>query len=428
MGETLVKKEQFFAKSGVVLTGILGVYGCISAIDLFLSIFLAAKLFFVTDGNFGLVGLFYVVHFALLFVGYIISSYISKRYSRVWCIRSAVLIILVTLVLIVFLQDQIDTFYLLFGGLTGIAMGMMWGPVNMFVTQTFGGPRMSAVMTYQNSVSSVIKIIFPFTLGAIIEYASFFLASVIALSISICCIAFTFFLRDNKALNKPLSMRKYYRLIKEKKFTKPVAVLGLTHFLSTQAIVCAPFLTNIMIAQVYGNNFSLGWMLSVFYAASILVMISYKLLKPGRVKNSYFMGSCVLAFLFSLGLLFGVDKTTLIFFNIASIALLMLTRIEVFALSFNIMKLLGHEEYLSESNLLQEFFMMLGRCLAMGIVALVYFIDISLLFSISAVVMMIMAPIACALVFFWYRAYTFAALQEPQPTHPPAETVPQSQE
>ena len=165
--------------------GILGVQICQAALNVFVSIFLVARILRITGGDFGAIGLFLLVQYIGIIVTFWLFSYIVKKFSRVWCIRVSTLFLLGSIILILLMQDNLAESYLLLSAVFGIGQGIYWCAILTFTSQSMGGKRMSGYAVWYIVLTSAVSALTPFTLGALIEFVSFEITILIALGFRI---------------------------------------------------------------------------------------------------------------------------------------------------------------------------------------------------------------------------------------------------
>ena len=386
------------------LIAILGTNVAWAALDLFISTFLVAQLLFVTGGNTGAVALYYIVLYTTLFIFYAIFAYIVKKFSSVWCIRAGVIVDVVLICLVCVFGNQLANLYLVFAALSGIANGIFWIAVNDFTSTTMGGTKMLRFQAYVNIATSAAKIILPFTLGLLITYVSFFIATLVAIIIGVILIYFTFLMRSDKTKPSPYSVKNYFKLIRDQKLVKPVALnfaLQYTRALYGASGICVV----ILVANYFGNSFSLGYLTSIFSACAVVMLTLYRLIKSRHIKNEIFLICAILAFGLACGLLFEVNKVTIILFQLASAVFLVVPNIETGKLQFDAMKELGHNHVSTETLVMAEFAYLLGRLTVVGMILVSSTINSLLMFQIITIVFIGTAIVGYILFRTWWHLY-----------------------
>jgi len=368
-------------------------------------VFLLARLFVETDNSLYVIGMYNLVLFAALFVAFTVTSYIIKRHSRVWAIRLAAVIKVGLLIMVIFMQDDIVRFYLLFAAIYGLADGIYWGAILTLTSQTLG-KRMSGFIVWEQVLRATASIIFPFTLGAVIEFVDFGIAAIICAILGVILVAFTMLLREPACRGcRPLSMTQYIRTMRERGQGRAVHYhFWLQTFHDFYRRVT--FLLTVLIMVSFGDNLSLGIMGSVFAAANILVIIIYKWAGPKRRAGKImFWFSAVAPLAFGAALLFNVSPATIILLHVGYVALGCIVRAEADKLRFSLQKYLGDESWHTESLLLTEAGFMLTRLAMPAVVLLAYFTDAFMVIQALIVVMMAFVLVVAIMIAIWHRRF-----------------------
>jgi len=396
---------------------LIGTHVSWAALSLFISTFLIAQLMYETHSNMAIIAIFFLVTYIFLFLFYALFAYIVKKYSSVWCMRIGVVINVLLICLICAFHTKIVGLYLLFAVLNGISGGIYWISFNGFLAETMGGSDMLKFQAYLNIIGSIASVLLPLSLGALIQFVNFFVAAIVAAVIGVILIIFTFIMQIDKERNH-LSYRKFFRLISEKKLWKPIWLNFVLQFfagLFGTSGICAV----ILIAIVFGDSFSLGYLTSIFSGVAIFLLLFYRMFKSRRVKNNIHLISAVFALLLPVALLFHVNKTTVILFEFASIVLTMIPNIEVGKLQCDVMKDLGHESMTTESLVLVEFAYFLARMVAMLFILLAYYVYTKtqsiMFFGIITVVFMCGTLAAYILFRVWWGLYQNMIPRSPIP-------------
>ncbi|MDR0462147.1 MAG: MFS transporter [Christensenellaceae bacterium] len=385
-------------------TALIGCNVCWGSLDLFISTFLIAQLLFITGGNIAMVATYNLVFYVGLFVFYVLLSYFVKRVSSVWCIRAGVFFQVVTISLICIFNDKLTDLYLVFAAVSGIAAGTFWIGYNSFMANTMGGTKMLRFQAYSNIASATAKIILPFTLGAIITYVKFVVAAYVAFGIGLVLVGFTLLMQIDKSSKGRLSFIRHFKLIKTEKLGRPVALNFLMQFIRT--LYAGTGLCVIVLLSLYfKDSFSIGYLGSIFSALSIIVLISYRLIKSRKIKNNIFLAASIMAFGLTLGLLFKVDKVTIILFQLASAVMLIVPNIEFGKLQYDVMKELGHPKESTESLVVVELAFFIGRITTMSLIIWAYHANSFWMFRILTAVFMSSAIISYIIFRIWWRLY-----------------------
>ena len=385
--------------------GILGAHISGAALALFMNTFLLAYLLIATDNSLFVVAMYNLLLFGALFVGFAVTSYIIKRHSRVWAIRISAVAKVGSLLLVIFLQDHVVEFYMLFAALFGLAEGVYWGAILTLTSQTMGR-RMSGFIVWEQVVRSVASIVFPVTLGALIQFVDFRVVAILCAVLGVILLGFTCLLREVKCHDcKPLSMTNYIRTMRARGMGRAVHYhfwLQTFHDFYRRVTL----LLTVLIMVSFGDNLSLGIFGSVFAAANIAVIVIYKWAGPKRrAGKTMFWFSAVAPLAFGIALLFNVSPATIILLHVGYIALGCIVRAEADKLRFSLQKYLGDESWHTESLLLTESGFMLTRIAMPLIVLLAYFTDVFMIIQGLIVVMMAFVLVVAIMIATWHRRY-----------------------
>lgn len=386
------------------MTGSIGILVCWTAFDLIISTFLLAEILYATGGDIAKVALFNVVLFGCHFMFFFALSFVAKRWSCKWVIRLGIAVNVILTCLLCVSSIELLRFYLLFAVINGAARGIFWTAMNQFASKAMGGKKMAAFQAYLIVATSAASIIFPFTLGAVIKSASFFIAAIISVGVGAVCVAFSMLLREHGKGERfdPLG---FFRYIRENKLVRPVmhnfAIQYTRMFYRNVAAVCVV----VLIVMSFGDSFSLGWLTSAFGAGAILVAFGYRWLRPGRVKTAVFCVASLLMFGLSLGLLFEINTLTILLFQFGAVVLMVIPNIETAKLQIDYLRELGHKKFLAESMVFSEFAYWVSQVPLFAIMFVLVKTGSLFAFQILVVCLMALAAVNFILVKLWYKMY-----------------------
>ena len=385
--------------------GILGANVANMGLVLFMNTFLVAELFARTYNSLLVVGIYHLVLFAALFLGFAITSYVVKRASRVWAIRVCAVTKVAAVLLVIIFQDYIPEFYILFAAIFGFAEGIFWGSVLTLTAQSFSGKKMGNYVAWEQIVRAGASIVFPFTLGAIIGFVDFGWAAVLSAVIGLVLIGFTMICSEQKTkTNNRLSIRKYLRAMKDS--GKSLAVWS---FFFMQVIYDAarrlPIIFIVLIMVAMGDSFSLGVIGSIFAALNILFLVIYRRVRLKKAGAIIYWISVAAPIILGAFVLLDVTLFTIVLIHLGYVAIGCVARAEIDKARPNLMTYLKDEQWQTESLLLTEIGFMVCRIIVPSIIIAAYFANSFLIIQILAV-----ALAACALVsgiwnHIWQKKY-----------------------
>ena len=416
MQETANDSRDFSKQNQV---GILGVHSAYAALDLFVSVFLVARLLSVTDGDFSRVALFYACCWGGILLTFWLFSYVVKKFSRVWCIRGSAIGLLVGVILVLLLENNLREWYLLLGAVWGVASGIYWCSMHTFTSEALGGKKMSGYAAWYFITNAFMRIVFPFTLGAIIESPKlgFVAAAAIATGLAVVLVLFTLILRDRrKSEGKRFSVRTFLRLIRERKLSRPIWSQFWIQFLYGLQSVMTLGIT-ILVFLSLQSNFSLGALTSIFAGVSIVALAIYKPIKSQRVKIWIYYVTSILPILAAIGLLFGASPLTVILCQAGYFSFRVVSNTELERARMNLMADFGAEHLHTEGLLFTEVSYVLARFVGLGLILAIYFSGVLYLFQVLLVLLATTVLLAAVLLHLWTRRHMSSTT--PSPSVPP---------
>jgi len=401
---------QKLSKKSKNIIGLLGIHVSFFTLDVFISIFLIARIYELTNNNIASVALFNLILFATLFITFCIFMYIVRKFSKIWNLRLAVLVNIILVSLIILLNDNLIDYYLLLGLLNGIAMGMYWASMHTLTGEVIEKDYVRTYMIYAQIAYTCARIIFPITLGLLIHYIDFIISAWFTLIAAIIVIFFTFFLSENENAKKPLSIKNFFKTIKNNNLTKQFKHNFLIQFMYGIYSIFISLSMTILIVNAFDDKASLnlGLFNSIFAGASIVLLTIYQLLK--KHKNKIFYASIILPLILTIFLFIQKDYnnlsvTSVLLFISAYSILSGIVRSESDSLRINITKLLEHDEITNENILITEVAYFLARTVSLPIFIILYLINLNIIFIITIYLMLIILLISGILLKKWYRKY-----------------------
>ena len=330
----------------------------------------------------------------MLFLFYWGGSYIVKRFSAVWSIRAGVLLSVCAISLVCVFNDQIVDLYLLFAGLIGASSGFFWIAFNGFSAYAMSGERMHAYQTYKNISWSVASVIFPFTLGSIIHWVSFYISALVVLAIGIVLVGFTLMMNGRSMPKSRMSMTAYAKIVKSARLTRPALHNFAFQYVGTIFTSCGLFAT-ILIAIHFGNSFSLGSIVSIFAVVSITILTIYRFIKSMRAKTIVFAVTVALAILLTLPLCFEINRVTIILLQTA-MSLFVGASVELGRLQCDTMRILGKPSVTTENLIFCELAYFLGRFSILGLILFGWYMG-----GVHMFAYVILGGISTSIIGFW---------------------------
>jgi len=363
---------------------------------LFISVFLVARVFVLSDYNITSVALFLLMDCTALFVFYLISTTLSKKIPCVWLTRLATLSACIFILLTILLPDGLKNHYMLFGLLWGMTAGTHWGSLNFLTSNVLSKAKAFSYYVYIFVLLAIVGILFPFTFGFAIDYGNWVITSSFVLGVGILQLFFSFLVKPEKQetpQDKKLHFVNYFKVIKSNGHMRHSVILWCAIACMSSTYLLSAIMT-ILIFTVYGSNMSLGVMGSIFAAIGIVFIIMYKNSKPA-FKSAMFWTSAITPLLVSIILYFYIGPWSIIVFN-GAIVCRNISEIESNPARMNATKLKGCEMYSAESLMIYECAYYTGRWITCGLLLIA-----GLFQSVT-----ILLPIMISVILFAYFTYS----------------------
>ena len=332
-------------------------------------------------------------------------SYIIKRVSRAWCIRFATILLLVAIILVLLLQDSVDQYYLWLGLAWGLASGVYWCSMHTFAAEAMGGKSMAGFTTWFIAMGAFTRIVFPVTLGSIIEFVGFATAATIATGLAITLLCFTMVLRDpRKTKGAGMSLIKFFKHMRAQKASRALWGQYFVQFcygLFGVATLC----TTILIVVQFQDNFGLGSLTSIGAAIAIAVLMTYKAIKHTRTKSVMLSIASTLPLLATIPLLFALNSFTLVLAVAGFLSFKSPAQAEMERAKLNMMTDFKAEQFHTESLVFIESAYLLARAVGIAIILGIYFSGIYYALQVLLFALIAMVPLSVILLHRWTKKY-----------------------
>ena len=289
-----------------------------TVIDLFVSTFLIAHLYSFSNGVYNYcfkAGLFQLIGYACMLVTYFLFSFWVAKTNRIWLYRLAIVMRSTVVIFSVFFGKQIAKYIWLAGMLDGCSKGMYWSSYNVLKQEMVSRTTIKGFSVYTYILTKCASVVFPVTIGALIEVSTFSQVSIYVLIICAIQLAVSFAVRAHKPENSDFNIPDYLKRLKQnppmwdkiKDVYKLSMLYGTTSVLRIMMSVC------IMIQS--GSNLSLGAITSVVAISVITTTILFsKLTKEGK-RSWLFIIMSILPIVGSLAFIIWPGLATVILFN-----------------------------------------------------------------------------------------------------------------
>lgn len=300
----------------------IGLIGC-SAINsllyMFLNTFMVAYFITLTNYNYKLISIYYIMSFVFILLTFLLLGKIVKNKTQVIIYRIGIIMYCLYILLIALLKEEIINYYIYLGSFYGIVQGFFW-VAGHSLTNEYAKDETNDFISIKSIIGKFLKIILPFILGISIELTSFSNVAKIILIFSVFELSFSFLIKDKQKINsKKYDLIEYIHYIKDNKSFKQfygiIACDGIVSYLLDTLIT-------ILIVMNFKTMISLGTLTTIFSICSILSVYIFQR-KLGN-NNKILIISAMLMVLSVILLLIDINKVTIVIYNLIDSVFLVL--------------------------------------------------------------------------------------------------------
>lgn len=351
------KEKLSFESKVIILDRAIG-----NIIELFLSTFLAAYFYKITQDNMIYISIYYIISWIAATIGaFLLGDYI-KRKNKIALYRCGTFIKALYILLIIILQEKVLDYVWLIAIMYGISVSTTGFPFNMIESEIVDEKERTKYMGYKSAIGEITKIIVPIFLGAYITYTSYQIAAILVFVFSIIKLINTYFIKNKNVRKDKLNLKKCIKAIEENK-KYPIKKLYIIEFLKGMTVhgVLSIVISLLIIYEVK-TDLNLGMWSSLFSICMIITMLVFAK-KYDKQNSKKILTICGFAIITSfILLLFSINMTTIILYNIVYYIfiqiLLSITEIRLFDYSN---KPPFEKELNTEYFVFRELFINLGR-------------------------------------------------------------------
>ncbi len=360
-----------------------------AVVTTFVSTFLVAYIFEFSKDTFDYVfnvGVYYICVYATFMLTYWFFSFLTDKTNRVWIYRSAQILRLAFIILIIFYGKHLAQMLPLAGFLYGLSEACYYGSYNVLKQEMVSRKIMTTFSILITIASKMMDIIVPITLGALIHISTYEQTSIYVAAILGLITLLSFGIKSKKPEGSTYNIKTYFSKLKE----HPKARQKILFIYKTSFVYGFTTITNnllsICIMLQFGSSLSLGSITSIIGAVTIVeLMLITKFTKPTKRNWLY---SIVIALPLLSSILFVITSSyiTVIIFNL----LMAISKI-IFSAIFDIyrnstLKEAGLYSEISEHQTIVETMLAVARVLSFAIMIFVGMLKNIVVFEILLVV------------------------------------------
>lgn len=315
------------------IIGLMGTCLINNLLYMFLNTFMVAYFITLTNYNYKLISIYYILSFVGILLTFLILAGVVKNKNQVLVFRSGIVTYCIYILLIALLREKIVTYYALLGFFYGIVQGLFWVACHVLINEYTENVE-NDFISLKSILSKILKIFFPIIFGASIELTSFSSVAKIVVLLSIMQFCFSLLIKDeSKIHSKKYNLREYINYIRNKSIFKDCYKLALGD--GIVAYLLETVIT-ILIVMTYKTTISLGIITTIFSICSILSVyfLQYK------IKNNNFILKlcCVFMSVSLLFLLININKISIVIYNLCNAVFLVILRNNAETKSYEIIK------------------------------------------------------------------------------------------
>ena len=307
--------------------GLIGTNVINNVLYMFVNTFMVAYLFTVTNYNYKIISLYYIASFITIPLTFWLLGDIIKTKSKVMVYRIGIVLYCIYILTIAFLKEKILTYCIPLGAFYGIVQGFFWGAGHTLISEVVGEEKTSKkFIAIRSIVDKVAKIIFPIIFGASIEFTSFFYIAKIIIPISILQFSFSLLIKqkdnskkENFNIIKYIGYLKKHSTEKIKTIHKIMVLEGIVHYLLETLIT-------IVIIMTFKSSLNLGILTTIFAIFSIISVYIFRRVYKDKNPKKLIIASAIILLACVMLLIFNINKTAVIIYNLASSIFMVLLR------------------------------------------------------------------------------------------------------
>ena len=189
-----------------------------SVINLFLSTFLIAHIYTLTDNLYSYVfnvGIYQLSAYVCMFISYFIFSFWVDKTNRIWVYRVANIIEALLVIVTIFYGKDLAKIVVLAGVLSGLSHGAYYASYNVLKQEMVSRKSMDNFAIILTVLGKVVNVVCPILLGMLIDISTYTQVAIYVLILSVIQIVISFFVKSKKPENSNFNIFKYLKSLKK---------------------------------------------------------------------------------------------------------------------------------------------------------------------------------------------------------------------
>ncbi len=361
-----MKKSKIFDFSAISII----ICDCLQAVvSIFIDLFFISKILKNPNStipqNIISIGLFYVILYVVLGLCYTVSGHVLKKINKSIFVSIGTALLTVTVLMIYLMGDAIYVYSPLIAVVYAIAWGFFSSGFNGLIGETISSKHQVRFFAVKKVLFQITYIVFPISLGLIIDNIDFSFMALIMLALCALLILFSFFIRPKKIFKQSFNLKKFSALMmKNSQENKPLWLVYISTFFRGASFDCFTTLITIFVMRTFNSNTSLGMMQSIFTACSLVTMAFYLKFYRKRRAKMFIIPTIVLVSCTIAGILLATNQISIIcFYAVYAILNVILMSISD-SRRAGVVRQLSLHTHILESNAFTEFFLAAGRVIS----------------------------------------------------------------
>ena len=383
---------------------------CLQAvICIFVDFFLVANI--LKDVSFGQsvsdnifrVGLFYIICYSMLGLSYTYTVSLLINHNKSILVSAGSIVLTAVVLVIYLLGNNLYTWLPLVAFFHGLGFGCFSSGFNNLISETISSKHQVRFFAVKKIAFQATYIIFPISIGFIVEYANFSIMALIMIALCVLFVVFSFLIKPKKVYKLSFNLPKFYRYIKRnKQSTEPLRLVYLNNFFRGASYDCFTTLITILVWITLQSNSSLGTLQSIFTLCSLATMFLYLRYYRKKRARSFIIPTIVLVSATVVGIIctLGTSIIAIVIFYAVYIILNVILMSISDSRRAGVVRILSLHSHILESTAFNEFALAIGRVLSSVLLMLSGLFD-SLVGGNSITFLLIVLAIVCVFYIFY---------------------------
>lgn len=259
-------------------TALVVISALMSIMDVYFNTFLVARFYELVMNPTEIIAQYYILVYTSVAITFFIIGNWSKNKSKL-VLRIGIILNAIVLILIMLLDENVINYCNVIAIIFGIAQGCYFSPFSNLVgtnTSDENGSIIKEYCTASTIAINIVSIVFPVTIGAYLNVASFTEMSRFILLLIAVQIATTFRIKDAKTKIVKYNLKKFIQQVKKNESGKKAIIFYKISFCNGIVSSVLDRTIIILILMLYKTTFNLGVLSTIFAVSTIVITWAVK--------------------------------------------------------------------------------------------------------------------------------------------------------